>query len=166
MPADRRCTRDGLLGAKGRCFDLACSSERHQTIAGPTAQGIAQGVVPLELADHRVNERCVRAFQPACPAHRSCPSCWPPYSGRWCRRRQSCGTATKGASLQARSTESCSSLPACRSVWTARGERSTRATPARLWRSVKWEEVSPNDSASPCGARAGLSRYLACSNQE
>jgi len=36
----------------------------------------------------------------------------------------------------------------------------------RLWRSVKYEEVSPNDYASPREARAGLSRYLAFYNHE
>lgn len=36
----------------------------------------------------------------------------------------------------------------------------------RLWRSVKYEEVYPNDYASPREARAGLSRYLAFYNHE
>jgi putative transposase len=36
----------------------------------------------------------------------------------------------------------------------------------RLWRSVKYEEVYPNDYASPRDARAGLSRYLAFYNHE
>jgi putative transposase len=36
----------------------------------------------------------------------------------------------------------------------------------RLWRSVKYEEVYPNDYASPHEARAGVSRYLAFYNHE
>jgi putative transposase len=36
----------------------------------------------------------------------------------------------------------------------------------RLWRSVKCEEVYPNDYASPREARAGLTRYLAFYNHE
>jgi putative transposase len=36
----------------------------------------------------------------------------------------------------------------------------------RLWRSLKYEEVYPNDYASPREARAGLSRYLAFYNHE
>jgi putative transposase len=36
----------------------------------------------------------------------------------------------------------------------------------RLWRSVKYEEVYPNDYASPREARVGLSRYLAFYNHE
>ena len=36
----------------------------------------------------------------------------------------------------------------------------------RLWRSVKYEEVYPNDYASPREARAGLTQYLAFYNQE
>jgi putative transposase len=36
----------------------------------------------------------------------------------------------------------------------------------RLWRSVKYEEVYPNDYASPREARAGLTRYLAFYNHE
>jgi putative transposase len=36
----------------------------------------------------------------------------------------------------------------------------------RLWRSVKYEEVYPNDYASPRDARAGLTRYLAFYNHE
>lgn len=36
----------------------------------------------------------------------------------------------------------------------------------RLWRSVKYEEVYPNDYANPHEARAGLSRYLAFYNHE
>jgi putative transposase len=36
----------------------------------------------------------------------------------------------------------------------------------RLWRSVKYEEVYPNDYANPREARAGLSRYLTFYNHE
>jgi putative transposase len=36
----------------------------------------------------------------------------------------------------------------------------------RLWRSLKYEEVYPNDYASPREARAGVSRYLAFYNHE
>jgi putative transposase len=36
----------------------------------------------------------------------------------------------------------------------------------RLWRSVTYEEVYPNDYASPRAARAGLSRYLTFSNHK
>ena len=36
----------------------------------------------------------------------------------------------------------------------------------RLWRSLKYEEVYPNDYASPRDARAGLARYLAFYNHE
>jgi putative transposase len=36
----------------------------------------------------------------------------------------------------------------------------------RLWRSVKYEEVYPNDYASPREARQGLARYLAFYNEE
>jgi putative transposase len=36
----------------------------------------------------------------------------------------------------------------------------------RLWRSVKYEEVYPNDYASPHVARASLSRYFAFYNHE
>jgi putative transposase len=36
----------------------------------------------------------------------------------------------------------------------------------RLWRSVKYEEVYPNDYASPREARAGLTRYFAFYNHE
>lgn len=36
----------------------------------------------------------------------------------------------------------------------------------RLWRSVKYEEVYPNDYASPREARAGLTRYFAFYNYE
>jgi putative transposase len=36
----------------------------------------------------------------------------------------------------------------------------------RLWRSVKYEEVYPNEYASPREARTGLSRYLTFYNHE
>jgi putative transposase len=36
----------------------------------------------------------------------------------------------------------------------------------RLWRSLKYEEVFPNDCASPREARAGLTRYFAFYHHE
>jgi putative transposase len=49
-----------------------------------------------------------------------------------------------------------------RSAWTAKAKRSITSTPSRLWRSLKYEEVYPNDYAAPREARGRvtLSRLL------